>query len=195
MLCCCCVISQTVLGSQLRVYLQPPRKLRGKQSSASASTSEQPATSPSSTPLATYSTNIAFLLASANKDTVPPAGADITKLRPLAAAEMLVQQLNESGVQCTVTAPGYINFNLPATVAQPTTRRKSSSSASASPASSTAAPALPPRQLTVTQVPATYTREAFEVFEKYQRAIHNEGTSPSRYKKYATLPLHNTAHD
>ena len=175
----CCVVSQTILGPQLRVYLQPQRKPRIKQPSSSAPAPVQHATSTTSTPLASYSTNIAFLLASASKEIT-------VALLPLAAAELMAQQLNSGGVQCSVTAPGYINFDMPATATLGSVRRKSSASTPRTAASSAhiaAAPAQPARQLTVTQVPATYTREAFEVFERYQREVHGEGTSPSRYTR------------
>ena len=156
------------------------------QSSSPTSSSDSPAPSLASTPLATYSTNVAFLLATASKEinAALPTTQDSAVLLPLAAAELVAQQLDGSGVQRSVTAPGYINFTLPATTTHTPSRRKSSSSTP--PVPSNTAPILPSRHLTVTQVPATYTEEAFEVFEKYQRAIHNEGTSPSRYTKYAT---------
>ena len=160
-----------------------------------------------------YSSNIAFLLSSASKALNVPTS-------PQAAAELLQRVMTAKGVQCSVSAPGYLNFPAPDGIttrmhAPSSSPRSSSKKPSAVHAASTQAPSSAeekvaedlsltldsstpalmdtrPRQLTVTQVPAAYTDEAFQLYKKYQSAVHGDGPNKNTPRSYSRFLCHST---
>jgi arginyl-tRNA--protein-N-Asp/Glu arginylyltransferase len=176
----------------LRVYpyVEPGKKATKAEAEAAPST-VAPAAEPSRWH---YSTNAALILAGAAKKL-----GSSTSAREI--ADLLAKQ---SGLDCAVAGPGFLNvLHLPGLQQQPSARPRANSAtkapkrqpfekpgaAAAASSSAPAAAASPAKAHTweVRQVPAVFHQEAFSVYKKYQKAVHkdtDDKLTPEQYTNF-----------
>ena len=120
-------------------------------------------------------------------------------------------------MQCSVSSPGYLNFPAAPSAAAstvPSTQRPSRKRSSRSEevkekeatdavmkdsvpvaqpaASSSPSPAPKAHQVSVTQVPAVFTDEAYQVYRKYQHQVHGDALSEISPKQYTRFLCHSS---